>query len=147
METLSHTQKIEELEELVALQNQQIAELKKLMKWYEEQLLLSKKRQYGSSSEKTNSKQLSLFGEDDFLTDPDLDEEPMETITYQRKKKGNSNKIHRLEDLPLEVIEYRLEEGERECPSCHGSLHEMSTQVRQVLPIIPAKVKLIKHVQ
>jgi transposase len=52
-----------------------------------------------------------------------------------------------LKDLPVEVIEYRLLEDEQICPCCQGPLHEMSTQVRQELKIIPAEVKVVKHIQ
>lgn len=52
-----------------------------------------------------------------------------------------------LKDLPEEVIEYRLEEHEKVCPSCQGDLHEMSTQIRQEIKVIPPQVLVVKHVQ
>jgi len=45
------------------------------------------------------------------------------------------------------VIEYRLPEEEQVCPCCGGKLHEMSTEVREELKIIPAKVSIVKHVR
>jgi len=40
-----------------------------------------------------------------------------------------------------------LHQEEQVCPNCGGPLHEMSTEVRQELKVIPAQVKLVKHVR
>ncbi|CCQ95152.1 hypothetical protein CULT_2320001 [[Clostridium] ultunense Esp] len=45
---------IEQLQNQIAAQNQQIAELTLKLKWYEEQFRLSQKKRFGSSSEKTD---------------------------------------------------------------------------------------------
>ena len=46
------------------------------------------------------------------------------------------------------MIEYRLPEEEQVCPCCAVvKLHEMSTEVREELKIIPAKVSIVKHVR
>ena len=50
-----------------------------------------------------------------------------------------------LKDLPVEVIEYKLPEEEQICSCCGGALHEMSTETRQELKIIPAQVSVVKH--
>lgn len=52
-----------------------------------------------------------------------------------------------LENLPTETVEYRLSEEEQPCSCCGGSLHEMSTEIRQELKVIPAQVKVVKHVR
>lgn len=129
------------------LKDKQIAELNARLKWFEEQILLSRQKQFGASSEKTNPDQLNLFNEAEDTADSKLEEPTVETITYQRRKKQIGHRAELLKDLPVEVIEYRLEEHEQVCPCCEGTLHEMSTQVRQELKIIPAQVKVVKHVQ
>ncbi|MBT9176130.1 MAG: hypothetical protein DDT20_00432 [Firmicutes bacterium] len=53
----------EELEQKCARQEQQIAELVAKVAWEEEQYRLNKKRRFGSSSEKTDVEQLSIFNE------------------------------------------------------------------------------------
>jgi transposase len=145
---------IEQLNELIVLQNdriliqeQQIAELNAKVQWFEEQLRLGQQRRFGASSEKTDYEQFSLFNEPEDIAAPGLEEPTLETITYQRKKKQPGAKEDKLKDLPVEVIEYRLEETDQVCPCCQGKLHEMSTQVRQELKVIPAQVKLVKHIQ
>jgi transposase len=116
------------------------------LKWYEEQFRLSQQRRFGSSSEKTNSDQLSLFNEAEATANPDDEEPTIETITYTRKKKRN-RRDEKLENLPTETVEYRLPAEEQVCSCCAGPLHEMSTQVRREIEVIPAQVKVKKHVQ
>ena len=52
-----------------------------------------------------------------------------------------------LENLPTETIEYRLSAEEQVCSCCGGAMHEMSTEVRKELKVIPAQVKVIEHVR
>src|SRR5665647_1085233 len=138
---------ITQLNDKILMQEQLIAELDAKVKWYEEQIRLSRQKQFGASSEKTDPEQLNLFNEAEDTANSKLEEPTLETITYQRRKKQVGQRAEMLEDLPVEVIEYRLEEHEQVCPCCQGPLHEMSTQVRQELKIIPAQVKVVKHVQ
>lgn len=119
-------------------------ELEAKLKWYEEQFRLSQKRQFGASSEQ-NTDQLSLFNEAEDTSNKDVEEPTVETITYTRKKKGQRDQ--KLEDLPTETIEYRLREEEQVCSCCDGKLHEMSTEVRREIEIIPAQAKVKKHVR
>ncbi len=115
------------------------------LKWYEEQFRLSQQRRFGSSSEKTNPDQLSLFNEAEATANPDIEEPTLETITITRKKRNRRD--DKLETLPTESIEYRLSAEEQVCSCCAGPLHEMITQVRREIEVIPAQVKVKKHVQ
>jgi hypothetical protein len=117
-------------EQIITLQ-QQNAELNARLKWFEEQFLLSRKKQFGPSSEKTNPEQLNLFNEVEDTANPKLEEPTLETITYQRRKRQPGQREELFKDLPVEVIEYRLPEEEQICPCCQGKLHEMSTQTRR----------------
>lgn len=133
-----------QLEEQCRQLEQQNAELTAKLNWFMEQFRLSKKRQFGSSSERTE--QLLLFNEAEAEARPDAPEPALETITYRRRK-GRSRREMVREDLPVEIIEYRLPEEERLCPCCGGPLHEMGREVRQELKVIPAQVKVVKHVR
>src|SRR5690625_7012188 len=62
-------------------------ELEAKLKWYEEQFRLSQQQRFGSSSEKVNPDQLSLFNETEVTADSTVEEPTVETITYKRKKK------------------------------------------------------------
>jgi transposase len=139
------TQKIQELQTLCALQAQQIAELTAKVNWYEEQYRLSQKRRFGRLSERSDENQLQLFNEAEAECKPSAPEQIMEEITYRRpKQKGKRDE--QLKDLPVERKEYRLPDEEQICPSCGGELHEMSTQTRREIEIIPAKVVVVEHV-
>jgi transposase len=135
---------IEELQHKCTLQEQQIAELKAKLNWFEEQFRLSQKRRFTSTSEQT-SRQLQLFNEAEAEAKLSLPEPTIEEITYRRKKQGH--RAAQLKDLPVETIEYRLPPEEQICSCCGHELHEMSTEVRQELKIIPAQVKVVKHVR
>jgi transposase len=124
----------------------QVEELNAKLKWYEEQFRLSQQRRYGASSEKTSSDQLSLFNAAEVTANPEVPEPTVETITYQRKKKQGDREA-KLEDLPTETVEYRLAEEKQVCDCCNGRLHEMSTEIRRELKVIPAEVKLLKHIR
>ena len=140
------TNTIEELQKRCEQLEQQNAELSAKLKWFEEQYRLSLHRRFGSSSERTAPGQLQIFNEAESETKPDLAEPTVETITYSRRKKSG-HRENQLKDLPVETIEYRLPAEEQVCLCCGGSLHEMSTEVRQELKIIPAQVKVVKHVR
>ncbi|WP_422393123.1 IS66 family transposase [Neomoorella thermoacetica] len=137
-----------QLEEQCRQLEQQNAELTAKLNWFMEQLRLSKKRQFGVSSERTEAlpEQLMLFNEAEVAARPEAPEPDLETITYQRHKTRTRREMN-LEDLPVEVVEHRLPEEEQVCPHCGGPLHEMSTEVRQELKIIPAQVKVVKHIR
>lgn len=140
---LIKTQK-ELLDEIEVLKSQN-AKLEKLNKWYEEQLKLSRKRMFGASSEKTDEaqEQLNLFNEAEAEHVPINPEPTVETITYKRKKqKGHREKV--LENLPVETIEYTLEDTA--CAECGEPLHVMSKEIRKELIIIPAQVKVVEHI-
>ncbi len=141
-------EKIRLQSEQILLLEQQQAELNAKLKWYEEQLRLQRQRLFGTSSEKTAyPEQIDLFNEAEDTADPKAAEPTVETITYSRKKREPGQIADKIQDLPVEVIDYELPESDRVCPCCQGELHEMSTQVREELKIIPAKASVVRHVQ
>ena len=133
------------LEQQNAQLQTQVDELSARVKWFEEQVRLSQQKRFGASSERT-PEQLCLFNEAEAEADPSAAEPTVETITYKRRKQHRTRE-ELFEDLPVETIEYDLPDEERVCPCCGGPLHAMSTQVRQELKIIPAEVKVVRHVQ
>jgi transposase len=143
MDTAAKT--IAELQNRCALLEQQNAELTAKLTWFEEQFRLSQQRRFGPSSEQTHPDQIALFNEAEVEAKPSA-EPTMEEITYRRRKKQGQRE-EQLKDLPVETVEYRLSAEEQVCASCGGALHEMSTEVRQELKVIPAQVRVVKHVR
>jgi transposase len=105
------------------------------VQWFKEQFRFNRHRQFGASSEQTASKQQQLFNEAEVEAKP-APEPTFEKITYQRRKQAGKRE-EQLKDLPVEVIEYRLEPEEKTCSCCGHPMHEMSTEVRQELKVIP----------
>lgn len=52
-----------------------------------------------------------------------------------------------LELLPIETVTYELSETDQLCSCCGGALHEMSTETRSGIAIVPPQVKIIRHVR
>lgn len=123
-------------------------ELKVELAWYKEQFFLNQQRQFGASSEKThpNQPELPFFNEAETEANESIEEPTVETITYRRRKIQGLRDM-KLETLPTETVEYRLPQEDQVCSCCGGSLHEMSTEIRRELKIIPAEVKVVEHVQ
>lgn len=119
------------------------AELKVLVEYYKHQLLLSKRRQFGSSSEKLEggSEQLNLF--EDAPVAP-LPEAEMEEISYTRKKQKGKREED-LSGLPVERTDYELSELERACPACGELMRDIGVSTRRELKLIPAKVVVVEH--
>ncbi|WP_341300891.1 IS66 family transposase [Lysinibacillus sp. FSL H8-0500] len=139
---------IEELTAKNAELEKQNEVLQAKLKWLEEQFRLSQHKKFGTSSEKTNPDQLELllFNEAERTANPIVEEPTLETITYRRKKYVGQ-RAAKLENLPTETIHYRLPEEEQVCLCCGEMVHEMSTDIRRELKVIPAQVKVIEHVQ
>jgi len=123
---------------------QQVAELSVKLNWYEEQFRLSQQKKFGQSSDKIIVDQISMFNEAEKEVDNTVVEPTVEEITYKRRKKQGQRK-EMLENLPVEVREYKLSEDEMNCNFCNGTLHEMSVEIRREIEIIPAQVKVIEN--
>jgi len=132
---------------ITALEQRQ-AELELLLKFYEEQFKLSKHRQFGASSEKSDFSQMSFFNEAESESYGKIIKEPtLSDVKPEKKKKQIGRKEKVTSSLPTEVKEYKLTEEESVCPECGGSLHEMDKEVRKELKVIPAQVMVTEHVR
>ncbi len=106
------------------------------------------KKRFGASSEKTspNQLELNLFNEAEVLATPKGQEPPTEQVTYERRKSTGKREAD-LERLPIETVTYELSEKDQVCSCCGGALHEMSTETRSEIAIVPPQVKVIRHVR
>ena len=128
-----------------AAQNEQIAELSQKVEWLMAQLRLSRQKQFGASSEKTDEdglEQLSLLFNE---TEVYVEQEKAESVAvaaHVRNRKSGSVKDVVPENIPVEVVEHRLAEDELSCPICGTELVEIGKEIRQTLEIKPAQVYL-----
>lgn len=145
--TLPADTSIEEPEERIARLETELAKALAKLRWFEEQYRLSRHRQFGASSEKTDPDQLMLFNEAEALAEPASDEPTFEQITYKRRTKAKGKRDEQLADLPETTVFYTLPIEEQVCPCCSGALHKMGEDVRRELKIVPAEVSVVKHVR
>lgn len=140
------TEYINNLEETCKSQEAQIKMLENKIAWMMEQITLSKHVRFGSSSEKSEYDQVSLFDEAEKEADERIAEPEFEEIKIKRKKRlGKKDEM--LSDLPVEVVEYYLPEEEQFCPECGEPMHIMGKTVRRELKIIPTTATVVEHVQ
>jgi len=126
-----------------------VAKLGTLVKYYEEQLLLAKRREFGVSSERTlidntTCPQLSLFDDNKAEDKNTLLELETEEITYKRKKRKGKREED-LSGLPVERVDHELSEDKRDCPECGESMDDIGADVRRELKLIPAQVVVVEH--
>jgi len=134
-------------EETITISKAEYESLKQQVTWLVEQLKLSKRRQFGVSSEKSEYDQVSIFNEAEGVADPSAVEPDIEEVKAYRRKKSRSAADRLPPDLAVEVIEYELPEDERLCPDCGGALHVIGRETREELKLIPAKAAIIRHVR
>lgn len=124
-------------------------ELAALIAHYEARLRLSCRRQFGQSSEKSQTdpnQMLLIFDEAENEAQPQKAEPTVEEITYTRRKRAKS-KEDKFEFLPVEQITHSISEEERVCPECGEPMHIMGHETRKELFIVPAQVKVIEHIR
>ena len=100
-------------------------------------------RQFGASSEKLSPDQLGLFNEAEEVL-----EEPSPTDTEVKPHTRRSRGRPALpEDLPREDIIYDLDDADKICPRDGAALKVIGEETSEQLEIIPATVKVIRHIQ
>jgi transposase len=127
----------------------EIAELKTLVRYYEEQIRLAKHRRFGVSSEKSeyDVNQLSFFNEAEATADVNVVEPALVEVEKHYRKHTRLTTDRLPKDLPVEVVEHDLLEKERICQECGGELHVMGKETRRELILVPAQVKIREHVR
>jgi transposase len=85
------------------------------------QMRLARHKQFGSSSEKSEYDQLSLFDEAEAYADAKAPEPQASEVKAHYRKKAALSKERLPEDLPVEIIEHTLPEEEQYCPEYTSS--------------------------
>ena len=110
-----------------------------------EQIKLANQQRFGSSSEKVDPDQLSLFNDMEQASDsaaPEPDAPGPREGVARRRGGGRVIDYSRFETV---VIDHELPEGERACPGCGGALEEMSIEVTRRIRIVPAHLEVEEH--
>ena len=147
LDMTNHAETIALTTEITTLKNR-VKELEILLKFYEEQFSLSKKRHFGASSEKSEYDQLHIdsMGElGGFDIDPSDEEPDMEHIKshYRKKKRTRADSLPK--DIPAEEIVCELTLEERQCPECGKEMGPIGNEYREELVVIPAKTMIRRY--
>lgn len=139
---------VDALKALLLQQQTQLQQKQQRIRLLEEQILLLRSRQFGSSSEKAPG-QLGFFneaevGEAESDEEAASDEATTETLTYTRKKPSGRKALP--EDLPRVRIEHDIAESEKTC-ACGCQMQAIGEEISEQLDIIPAKIQVIQHVR
>lgn len=126
---------------------QQNNELQQQVEFLMEQMRLARQKRFGSSSEKSEYDQLSLFDEPEVYADEKTPEPQISEVKTHYRKKAKQCKERLPEDLPVEIVEHTLPEEEQSCPQCAEPLHVIGKKVRETLKLIPAKAVIERHIQ
>ena len=125
-----------------------VRELENLVKFYEEQFKLFKKRQFGVSSEKSEYDQLKI---DELIESGDLeasikDEHTNLELIKSHFRKAKTTRADSLpKDIVVEEIICELSAEERLCPECGDEMNIMGNEYRDELVVIPAKTMIRRY--
>lgn len=124
-----------------------VVELELLVKHYEERLLLNRKKEFGSSSEKScyDQIELDIFNEAE-ATDAIVEKVSKETTVKEHIRKKTSFVEKFPDDIETEEQVIELSEEDRACPECGETMARIGTEeARNEYVLIPAKVKIRKY--
>jgi len=132
----------ESLLEIIEIKEDVIAQKDKAIADLQQKLDYMLRQKYASSSEKFSSNQPSLFEEASTIaTEEDA---KVETITYERKKRGNKKTPPA--SLPHVRVEHDLSEDEKVC-ACGCGMKRIKEIVSQQYDIIPAEFRVIENIR
>lgn len=113
--------------------------------YLKEQLLLALRRRFGRSSEAAPG-QSTLFDEAEAEAEaPVTAESPDVQVKGHRRKRGGRKPLPA--DLPRVEVVHELTDEERACPQDGHRLHEIGEEISEQLDVVPAKVRVIRHVR
>ena len=137
------------LAEANAKLEKQVKELEEINNWLKEHQRLAQRRRFGPASDTAALPgQMSLFNEAETLATIDKDAEEVPDTAVPARKRKQRKRADFFEGLPVEKIVHELPVEERVCPCCSHEMHPRGEDVlRKEIEVIPAQVKVIKHVQ
>ena len=152
VDQLSHLQdketQLKNKDKQLRRQKQQLAEDQKELHYLREQITLLLKKRFGASSEKHPGQQ-ELFDEVEDVDELDqVDDTVVETeikvTAHQRRRAGRKPlPAH----LPRVEVIHDLPEDEQICAEDGHRLHRIGEEISEQLDIIPAKIRVIRHIR
>jgi len=150
---------ISEKESVIAEQKKSMVEkdfhinkLENEIRWFKEQMKLSRHPQFGRSSEQSSALQIEIIFNDEVTPETESDETPeaqeaeSEQITSKPRKKKSCGRKLDTSRLPRERRIHDLMEEEKTCP-CGCRMEKISEETSEQIEHIPEQLKVIEHVR
>ena len=137
------------IEQEYATLDKNLSELRERNALLEEQIRLYRALLYGRKSEKDRGGdrgQLYLFNEAEETAAVPSEEERQKEITVTSHIRRRSGRRPLPEDLPREEVIHDLRDDEKVC-QCGSLLSRIGEEVSEKLDIVPARVRVIKHIR
>jgi len=139
----THNEKLLTNNKLLHNNNEHLVVENKLL---HEKLRLEIARRYASSSEKIAPNQIALFDEAESEVNVEaVDDEVINVPAHNRSKKGGRKPLP--ESLPRVEVVHTLPDDEQVCPHDGQALKEIGEVRSEQLDIIPAKIRVIRHIR
>lgn len=139
---------IDALKALIVEQQEQLVRKDAQLNTLREQLNILIAKRFGPSSEKGDKQQLGLFNEAEAAVDTEQDEAPVEqplsVPAHLRKKPGRRPLPDYIE---REEVLHDLPATEKVCPHDGTALERIGEEVSEQLDVIPAKVRVLRHIR
>lgn len=133
-----------EAREQLSKKDEKIHSLHQLLHAYQEEKRLAAARQFAPSSEK-EAAQYYLFNEAECGARESVDAQAADTTQVNaHQRRGGRNPLPA--SLPRIEIVHDLSEAEKHC-ACGCSKEKIGEEIREQLDIIPAKVRVLKHIR
>ena len=144
MVTISRAE-YEEKNARLASQDERISRLENQVELLTEALRLSRHKQFGASSEKSDDtliEQLSfLFDEAEVYSAADKETENVTVVAAHKRHKKHEYTLDSIpEGMQTKQVEHRLEGDDLVCPQCGDTMTEIGKEVVRTLEIIPAQM-------
>jgi len=110
-----------------------------------EQLNLALARRYAASSEKISPDQVLMFDEAETDVEVALDTDDEILVPAHKRKKRGRKPLP--DNLPRVDVVHEIPESERHCPHDGALLTEINEVISEQLDIIPAKIRVIRHIR
>ncbi len=113
-----------------------------------EHYALSRQKQFGTSSEKTEvAQEQMLFNEAEACADPNAPEPEVVVNAHTRTKKPRGNREIDLSLLPVEEKRYEFSDEEKSCPNCSAEMHQIGEEITSKLRYEPGHFVHEKHIR
>ena len=131
---------IEKLRDKIHVKDQRIEQLENLLKQ-------ARQQHFGASSEKLSPDQIALFNEPEAEVNNAEDTENQQITVPSHTRSKTKKRVSIPDDIPREDIIYDISDAEKICPHDGAILKEIGKETHEQLEIIPAQVKVLRHIR